>query len=221
MVGKAARYLANNALGALALFVALGGVSYAATGGFVSGGQLKACVNGGGAITLLNSGKHCKRGQKQIAWNQTGPQGATGATGANGAVGAAGGTGAGGASGNTGPQGPPGAVRAYGAFSADGERFDLAREVGIETVHKPALGVYCIELTPEAHTSSATSAPVASIDDRNRFSETPQTGAIARVESDPGDCNAGEIEVRTWLDIVKGEDIVLQSFDEPFTVIIP
>ena len=52
MVGKAARYLANNALGVLALFVALGGVSYAATGGFVSGGQLKACVNEGGAISF-------------------------------------------------------------------------------------------------------------------------------------------------------------------------
>ena len=90
MVGKAARYLANNALGALALFVALGGVSYAATGGFVSGGQLKACVNGGGSITLLNSGKHCKRGQKQIAWNQTGPQGQPGAAGATGAPGAPG-----------------------------------------------------------------------------------------------------------------------------------
>ena len=38
MVGKVARYLANNALGALALFLALGGVSYAATGGFTSGG---------------------------------------------------------------------------------------------------------------------------------------------------------------------------------------
>ena len=50
MVGKAARYLANNALGALALFVALGGVSYAATGGFTSSGQLQACVNKSGGL---------------------------------------------------------------------------------------------------------------------------------------------------------------------------
>ena len=107
MVGKAARYLANNAPGALALFVALGGVSYAATGGFVSGGQLKACVNGGGSITLLNSGKHCKGGQKQIAWNQTGPAGPQGQPGAAGATGAPGATGATGPIGLIGASGQP------------------------------------------------------------------------------------------------------------------
>jgi hypothetical protein len=99
MGGKAARYLANNALGMLALFVALGGVSYAATGGFASGGQLKACVNEEGAIRLLKSGKHCRRGQKQIAWNQTGPAGPKGAAGASGATGATGQMGLTGASG--------------------------------------------------------------------------------------------------------------------------
>ena len=90
MVDRAARYLANNALGALALFVALGGVSYAAAGGFVSGGQLRGCVNKGGSLTLLKSGKHCKRGQQQIAWSQQGPAGPQGLPGAKGDTGAPG-----------------------------------------------------------------------------------------------------------------------------------
>jgi hypothetical protein len=104
MVGKAARYLANNALGALALFLALGGVTYAATGGFVSGGQLRACVNESGTLTLLKSGKRCKRGQKQIAWNQQGEPGARGASGSSGPPGPAGPMGP---VGSTGPSGQP------------------------------------------------------------------------------------------------------------------
>jgi hypothetical protein len=88
MVERVLRYLGNNALGALALFVVLGGTTYAATGGFVSGGQLRACVNEGGSITLMKAGKKCKHGQKPIAWNQTGPKGAPGAPGATGPAGA-------------------------------------------------------------------------------------------------------------------------------------
>jgi len=107
MVGKAARYLANNALGVLALFVALGGVSYAATGGFVSGGQLRGCVNKGGSLTLLTSGKHCKRGPQQIAWSQQGPAGPRGLPGAKGDTGAAGATGAAGQNGSNGANGQP------------------------------------------------------------------------------------------------------------------
>jgi hypothetical protein len=110
MVSKTLRWLGNNALGALALFVALGGVSYAASGGFASGGQLQACVSEGGSITLLKSGKHCSHGQKHIAWNQQGPAGPAGQPGANGTTGssgAAGATGAAGAKGSPGASGQP------------------------------------------------------------------------------------------------------------------
>lgn len=105
MFGSMLRYLGNNALGALALFLALGGVGYAATGGFVSGGKLQACVGEGDSITLLKSGKHCKRGLKQIAWNQTGPSGPQGQPGAKGASGATGAPGATGPTGSTGTSG--------------------------------------------------------------------------------------------------------------------
>ena len=106
MVTNGLRYLRNNAIGALALFVALGGTGYAATGGFNQGGTLKACVNGEGRLKVVGSGTHCHKGQKPVSWNQTGPKGATGAAGANGAPGAQGPQGAHGAQGIEGPQGP-------------------------------------------------------------------------------------------------------------------
>lgn len=87
MVRRAGRYCLNNAPGLLALFIALGGVSYAASGGFTSGGKLQGCVGANGTLTLLKSGKKCQRGQQKIAWSQTGPQGPRGPAGASGLAG--------------------------------------------------------------------------------------------------------------------------------------
>jgi hypothetical protein len=83
-----------NVVATLAWVFAMTGGAIAATGGFTSGGKLQACVNEEGGLKLLKAGKHCKRGQKTIAWNQTGPSGAAGAKGAAGATGALGATGA-------------------------------------------------------------------------------------------------------------------------------
>ena len=99
MARKIVGYAANNAVGVLALFVALGGVSYAASGGFTGGGQLRACVGTSGTMTLLKSGRHCRHGQTQVAWNQQGPAGPNGATGATGSAGPTGPIGLTGASG--------------------------------------------------------------------------------------------------------------------------
>jgi hypothetical protein len=83
------RYLANNALAVLALFVALGGASYAATGGFSgSGGSLHGCVGSHGRLTVLKQGHHCKAGQTAIRWSVTGPPGARGPAGSPGPEGA-------------------------------------------------------------------------------------------------------------------------------------
>ena len=51
-------------------------------------------------MKLLASGKHCRRGQKSVSWNQSGLKGLTGATGAAGAQG---------------PQGPQGPSQAFEA----------------------------------------------------------------------------------------------------------
>ena len=82
------RHLTYANVGAtLALVFAMGGGAIAATGGFASGGELHACVNGAGVIRLVKAGGHCKHGQHAVAWNQTGPAGPRGATGAPGAPG--------------------------------------------------------------------------------------------------------------------------------------
>jgi hypothetical protein len=96
-IGKHLSYA--NVAATLALVFAMSGGAIAATGGFSSGGSLRACANEEGGIKLLRAGKHCRKGQKTVAWNQTGPAGAKGATGAAGAPGAAGATGATGAAG--------------------------------------------------------------------------------------------------------------------------
>ena len=77
-----------NLTATLALVLALCGGAIAATGGFTSSGRLQACVNGDGSLKLVKAGKGCKKTQKLVAWNQTGPQGAAGAQGPAGAAGA-------------------------------------------------------------------------------------------------------------------------------------
>jgi hypothetical protein len=85
-----------NVAATLALVLAASGGAVAATGGFTSGGKLRACVTSEGSLKLLKAGKSCQKGQKLISWNQVGPQGPHGV---NGAPGAAGGTGPPGSSG--------------------------------------------------------------------------------------------------------------------------
>lgn len=97
-----------NVAATMALVLAMSGGAVAATGGFSSGGTLRACANQEGAIRLLKAGKSCKKGQTVVTWNQTGPAGAKGATGATGATGAAGAPGAAGPKGTEGTEGPPG-----------------------------------------------------------------------------------------------------------------
>jgi hypothetical protein len=112
MPAKIATHLRGNALALLALFVALGGTSYAAAGGFVAkSGQLSGCVGSSGALKLLKPGRRCAKGQSAVAWNVAGRGGASGAPGATGARGATGETGSTGPSGQSivgsiGPTGP-------------------------------------------------------------------------------------------------------------------
>ena len=89
-------------------------------------------------------------------------------------------------------------------------------------MHSPSDGIHCIELTPQAQTASASSAPVASIDSNNWRNESPNTGAVARVETHPDQLQPqAKYEVRTGVEIVDEGNIALANNNEPFTVIIP
>lgn len=98
----------GNVMATLALFVALGGGAYAASGGLVSGsGFVQECVRAhGGVPRVVRAHARCGRGQIPLFLatpgastlrGPRGPKGATGHTGKTGKTGA------------TGPQGPAGA----------------------------------------------------------------------------------------------------------------
>lgn len=92
MIRRTGRFVSRHSVGLIALFVALGGTSYAVTNGFVSRtGQLSACANKRtGAVRLVKAGSRCHKKEQLLVWNQTGPQGKQGAQGQPGATGAPG-----------------------------------------------------------------------------------------------------------------------------------
>jgi hypothetical protein len=106
---KLVNYLRGNTLALLALFVALGGTSYAAAGGLVAhNGQLAGCVGSDGVLKVLKPGHRCRKGQTAVAWNVAGQAGSKAPAGATGAPGAKGDAGNSGQSivGSLGPVGP-------------------------------------------------------------------------------------------------------------------
>jgi hypothetical protein len=110
----------------LALFVALGGGAFAASGGFVSSnGELRGCVDAEGQLTVLKAGKGCAKHRTQIAWSVRGPQGATGPPGVTGTQGLPGVTGAQGASGAQGAAGAPGAKGETGTAGPGAKQFEV------------------------------------------------------------------------------------------------
>jgi hypothetical protein len=86
-------WLRGNALGSLALFVALSGTSYAVVNAATKKGTLKACASHNGTLQLATAKGHCGGGEKKVQINQQGPQGPPGNPGAPGGQGAPGSTG--------------------------------------------------------------------------------------------------------------------------------
>jgi hypothetical protein len=97
-----------NVLASGAMFIALGGGAYAATGGFVgSKGTVHGCVSPAesgekGELRIIKSGQKCAQGETALSFNTKGSRGARGKAGVAGKPGAPG------AEGKEGKQGPPG-----------------------------------------------------------------------------------------------------------------
>jgi hypothetical protein len=99
--------------------------------------------------------------------------------------------GATGPAGPQGPAGPAGSARAYGlTINADGA-LDPARSKNA-TVRHAAKGVYCV--TPGGGINPATATLLVGADYKGPVG--PLATALWR--SDGPDCNAGELEVKTW-----------------------
>jgi hypothetical protein len=125
-----------NVAATLALVFAMSGGAIAATGGFSSGGTLHACANEEGAIRLLKAGKSCKKGQKAVTWNQTGPAGAKGAAGAAGAPGPAGASGTAGVRGDPGTAGTSASIE-WARVKSNGEIVASEGVTGVEGTTSP------------------------------------------------------------------------------------
>jgi hypothetical protein len=102
-----ASYVRRHHVALVALFVALGGTAYAASGGIPdSHGVIHGCFRAKtGALRVVGGGVKCARGERALSWNQQGPAGAAGRAGANGTDGTAGQRGAPGAAGTAGEAG--------------------------------------------------------------------------------------------------------------------
>jgi hypothetical protein len=138
-----------NVLATLALVFAMTGGALAATGGFSSGGTLRACVNEEGGLKLVKAGKRCGAGRKSVAWNVTGPAGAKGATGAAGAAGAAGPQGA---AGKNGVNGAAGSAVGFAHILGLSEKSAIldtvnSKNVSAASVSTTNTGLYCITTT--------------------------------------------------------------------------
>jgi Collagen triple helix repeat (20 copies) len=183
------RFTSAHAIALLALFVALGGVSYAATSlpaNSVGSKQLRSA-----AVTPSKVNRNTIalfRGQRG-APGSAGPQGPKGDPGAPGAQGAQG------IQGVPGVQGVPGTARAYGRVSASGT---ITRSKNVTSVTRPRTGTYCIALADiDALQTGLIATP--DFDNDSTFFGSIGSQAIVEWKAGASDCPSGQLEVLTGI----------------------
>jgi hypothetical protein len=187
-----ARLTYANVISTAALFIAMGGASYAALRippGSVGTRQLK-----NHAVTLMKI-SHNARNALRGASGQPGPAGPPGPIGP------------------TGPQGPPGVARAFGEVSAAGQ---LSNSKGDVTVTHVASGRYCLTVSgadPAIETIAVT-LNVQSNPDTAPPSEQPGDGNVCPV-------GTWEIATGTLTAPSQGGMVAFVNADEPFSFIVP
>jgi hypothetical protein len=207
----------GSVLALIALFVALGGVSYAAVtingkniqnnsipgkklkNGAVTNAKVKA--NSLGANRLTSAARASLRGAQ-------GPQGPAGPQGAHGAQGP---------QGPQGPEGPPGTALAYAQVDDTGPAFVADRTSGFSAVTRPTGGHYCLELDAAlvdlAFDGGVPYVPtVASVEYVNTSGDSDEV--TVWVSGAPDDCPANTFEVHTYRNGVLADNVA-------FTLIIP
>lgn len=225
-------YIRRHHVALLALFVALGGTSYAAITSIPdAGGVFHGCVNPQtGALRVVTSASSChqstvvRRGRRRvrvpaeiaIAWNQQGRQGPLGKTGKNGTTGA---TGPQGVQGDT---GAPGTARAYATMRPDEcflENNDctIYNVKNIQSIRRLSTGVYCVAPTPGLKFGEVT--PTLTTD---TFNSGPANGSGTPIVgySSLNRCSAGEITVETFRASGSPPTVAL-SDSTSFGIVIP
>jgi hypothetical protein len=203
-----------NVMATIAVFIALGGSSYAAI--VVTGKTVKdSSLTGKDVKNLSLTGKDVKNRSLlaadfkagQLPAGPQGPQGAKGDPGAQGDPGA---------KGDPGANGAPGTARAYAAVNPGtppDASFDTARTSGFTAVSHPNPGIYC--LTPAAGISPSDRPAVVSVDWDSTAS--PEGNGVAmRVLSF---CPAGTFGVLTERRVGSGDAANADNIG--FSIIVP
>jgi hypothetical protein len=157
----------------LALFIALGGTGYAASGALSDGGSPQA--------TVARRARRSTRGPRGFR-GRTGPKGATGPAGPQGAAGA---------------QGPAGTAKAFAVVSSAGRV--IAGHVSNITdanITHPSVGIYCFNLTGIG-ISQGNSVPLVVADWSDPATGSADTMEVAaRAESNI--CPTNQIEIKGY-----------------------
>jgi hypothetical protein len=174
------RFLRHNMIGMLALFVALGGTTYAASTALIGRNTVASPQVRNGSLQTVDLSKKARKALK----GNRGLRGLRGLTGAKGATGAAG------AQGVKGDTGAAGTARAYAEVDDTTPSFVAARTNGFTAVTRPGTGTYCLTATG---IDARTVASVAAVD--YGISAVP---GVAEVRGSGLGCATGQFEVETF-----------------------
>jgi Collagen triple helix repeat (20 copies) len=217
MIRALGRFLRRNTIALVALFVALGGTTYAASTSLIGTNTVASpqVVNGS-----LQTKDLSEQARKALKGNRgfRGLVGARGARGPTGVQGAQGLRGVQGTQGIQGPQGLSGPARAYAVVAADGTvNAALSKNI---TVNKNGAGTYCITLGGGIHPATTTLAASVIFTFGGDTTATIQVAnpAIANV----GNCAAGQFEVitRTLISAAAGMPVTANRVDEAFSLVV-
>jgi hypothetical protein len=178
------RFLRGNTIALLALFLALGGTTYAASTALIGKNTVASPQVVNGSLKTKDLSAAARKALK-------GNRGLRGLTGAQGAKGATGAQGVQGIQGIQGIQGVAGTARAYAEVDDSTPSLVAARTKNFTAVSRPGVGVYC--LTPAAGIDARAVASVASVD----YGISGVRG-VAEVRGSGLGCPAGDFEVETY-----------------------
>ena len=150
------------------------------------GGVIRACVQKGGQLRLIDARENCKRAEELVIWNVRGPRGVTGPAGKNGANGSPGAPGKEGAPGRDGANGSPGIPGKQGPPGKDGEPGRDGRDGGNGSPGAIIVGSLAFGCEGSTFSISAVGAAVR-IPGTNFFVDVTQM----RLESAPGNTSPG------------------------------
>ena len=191
-----------NVISTLALFLAIGGGAWAASGGFVSSkGTVNSCVpRRGGVLRVVRQGAHCKRGYTGLALAH-GPVTVKGPAGPKGPEGPAG---------PTGPAGPGGysiQIWAGGQVTVAGNQIRLkCPEPGHCTAQVAMSGPGLLAGTDQRGTSNGAITESRAVD-----AETPATVDVTAIS---GKGTQGHAHATVWLEDGSGWSIDLEVFTD-------